>query len=53
MSTIPLCYWHHRSGRNDEQVVSRDQNQTRFERRYGKESWLLEQVRNMVKGEVT
>lgn len=46
--TLPLCFWHHRSGRNDEQVVSRDQNQRRFEARYGKESDLLEKVRQMV-----
>jgi len=46
--TIPLCYLHHRSGRNDEQVVSRDQSQRRFEARYGKEADLLEWVREQV-----
>jgi len=33
--TLPLCYWHHRSGRNDAEIVSRDQNRRRFEARYG------------------
>lgn len=46
--TLPLCFLHHRSGRNDELVVSRDQNQRRFEARYGKESDLLEKVRQLV-----
>lgn len=48
--TIPLCYWHHRSGRNDEEVVSRDQCVRRFEQRYGKESYLLEQTKKRVDG---
>lgn len=46
--TLPLCYTHHRSGRNDAQVVSRDQNQRRFEARYGREAELLEWVRAVV-----
>jgi hypothetical protein len=46
--TIPLCPLHHRSGRNDAEVVSRDQNQRRFEKRYGKESDLLEKTRELV-----
>jgi hypothetical protein len=46
--TIPLCPLHHRSGRNDAQVVSRDQNQRRFERRYGTEAYLLEKTRLFV-----
>ena len=44
-ATIPLCFNHHRSGRNDAKVVSRDQNQRRFEARYGKETYLLEQTK--------
>ena len=43
--TIPLCFNHHRSGRNDAEVVSRDHNQRRFEARYGSEIYLLEQTR--------
>lgn len=46
--TIPLCFLHHRSGRNDEEVVSRDHNAKRFEARYGKESWLLEQTKLLI-----
>ena len=46
--TIPLCYLHHRSGRNDAQATSRDQNQRRFELRYGTERELLEQTRALV-----
>jgi len=46
--TIPLCPTHHRSGRNDKEVVSRDQNQRRFEARYGTEKSLLEKTRQMV-----
>lgn len=47
--TIPLCYQHHRSGRNDKEIVSRDHNQRRFEARYGKEEWLLARTKEMVK----
>jgi hypothetical protein len=39
---LGLCFLHHRSGRCDEEVVSRDHNQRRFEARYGKEEWLQE-----------
>jgi hypothetical protein len=46
--TIPLCFLHHRSGRNDEEVVSRDQNQRRFEKRYGTEDSLLAETRDLV-----
>lgn len=46
--TLPLCPLHHRSGRNDEEVVSRDQNQRRFEARYGTEESLLTAVRKLV-----
>lgn len=38
--SIPLCPPHHRSGRNDARVVSRDQCQRRFEARYGTEAAL-------------
>jgi hypothetical protein len=46
--TLPLCFLHHRSGRNDEEVVSRDQNQRRFEKRYGSEESLLAKTRELV-----
>lgn len=38
---LGLCYWHHRSGRNDAECVSRDHNQRRFEARYMPEAELL------------
>lgn len=50
MFVLGLCFEHHRSGRNDEEVVSRDHNQKRFEARYGKESWLLEQTKRLIGG---
>lgn len=46
--TLPLCFEHHRSGRNDERVTSRDHNQRRFEARYGTEAGMLEEVRGLV-----
>lgn len=46
--SIPLCPMHHRSGRNDAEVVSRDQNQRRFEARYGTEESLLAKTRELV-----
>lgn len=46
--TIPLCFWHHRSKRDDDEVVSRDQNQRRFEERYGTEESLWEKTREMI-----
>ena len=52
MFTLPLCYQHHRSRRNDADVVSRDQNQRRFEARYGPEAELLAWVKDQIKGAV-
>ena len=46
--SIPLCFLHHRSGRDDEEVVSRDHNQKRFEARYGTEQSLLEKTKALV-----
>ena len=48
MFTLPLCYLHHRSGRDDDQVTSRDQSQRRFEARYGKEAALLIECQGLV-----
>jgi hypothetical protein len=45
---LPLCYDHHRSGRNDDEVVSRDHNQRRFEARNGTEADLLAQVWELI-----
>ena len=49
LSTIPLCKNHHRSGRNDEEIVSRHPHKRAFEKRYGTEAKLLELTRRMVK----
>jgi hypothetical protein len=46
--SIPLCYLHHRGGRNDDEVVSASQNKRRFEARYGSELELLERTRELV-----
>ena len=48
MFTIPLCPTHHRSGRDDDEVTSRDQSQRRFEKRYGTEQYLLAKTREFV-----
>jgi hypothetical protein len=48
MFVLGLCPTHHRSGRNDEEVVSRDQNRRRFEKRYGSEESLLARTRELV-----
>ena len=46
--SIPLCFQHHRGGRNDADVVSRDQTQRRFEMRYRSEAWLLAETQRRV-----
>ena len=43
--TIPLCPNHHRSGVNNSMYVSRHPWKSEFEKRYGTEMELLEQVR--------
>lgn len=48
MFTIPLCMLHHRGGRNDAELTSRDHSQRRFERRYGSEDYLLAKTREFV-----
>lgn len=45
LDTIPLCYLHHQSGRNDKQVVSRHPWRKQFEQRYGTEQELLNNLR--------
>lgn len=46
--SIPLCPPHHRGGRDDEEITSRDQCQRRFEKRYGSEDYLLAKTRELV-----
>ena len=45
---IPLCPTHHRSGLNNPQVVSRHPWRKEFERRYGPEMELFEQVKDLI-----
>jgi len=45
---LGLCPLHHRGGRNDAEVVSRDHSQRRFEARYGTEMSLLERTKALV-----
>lgn len=47
--TIPLCVSHHRAGICNGLFVSRHPYRREFERRYGTEQELLEQVRGLVK----
>lgn len=48
MFVLPLCFLHHRAGRDDSEAVSRDHNQRRFEARYGTEAELLAKCRQLV-----
>ena len=48
LHTIPLCPNHHRSGVNNEEYVSRHPWKREFEKRYGSEWNLYEQVKKMV-----
>lgn len=45
LHTIPLCYWHHRAGVNGDEYVSRHPWKKAFEKRYGSEWELYEQVK--------
>jgi hypothetical protein len=47
LHTIPLCEGHHRSGLNNEDVVSRHPWHREFERRYGSEEELLALTREL------
>jgi hypothetical protein len=49
MFVLGLCYNHHRAGRDDDQCVSRDHNQRRFEAAYGTEESLLAKTRELVR----
>jgi len=48
LKSIPLCYHHHRSGVDSEQVTSRHPFKGRFEDRYGSQLELLEWVRERI-----
>jgi hypothetical protein len=45
METIPLCPTHHRSGLNNDMVVSRHPYKREFEKRYGTENELFNQCK--------
>ena len=46
--TIPLCFLHHQSGRNDPECVSVHPYKAEFEKRYGKQAELLKQVQGLI-----
>tara|TARA_Y100000289_G_C3831139_1_gene103651 strand:- start:65 stop:364 length:300 start_codon:yes stop_codon:yes gene_type:complete len=46
--TIPLCYEHHRSGKDNILVTARHPHKFRFERRYGLERHLLEYCQELI-----
>jgi len=48
LETIPLCPAHHRSGLNNDVVVSRHPHKKGFEKRYGTENDLYEKTRSAV-----
>lgn len=48
LETIPLCYMHHRGGKDAPAFTSRHPHKARFEDRYGTETELLEYMRNEV-----
>lgn len=49
MFVLGLCVPHHRGGRDDDECVSRDHNQRRFEAAYGTEESLLAKTRELVR----
>ncbi len=46
--SIPLCMIHHRSGRNDDDAVSRHPWKKQFEIMYGKEDDLYEYTKSLI-----
>jgi len=46
--TIPLCYYHHQEGSNNEKYVSRHPWLSEFEERYGPEQDLLKEVNELI-----
>ena len=46
--TIPLCFEHHREGSNNNEWVSRHPWKKEFEKRYGSEWDLFEQVKRLI-----
>ena len=48
LSTIGLCYRHHREGVNNETYVSRHPFKAEFVKRYGTEAYLLEKTKELL-----
>jgi hypothetical protein len=48
MKVLPLCFDHHRGGKNVEPVISRHPWKKRFETAYGTEQELLEQISDIM-----
>ena len=48
LETIPLCYAHHRGGKDTPSWSSRHPYKSRFEQRYGTELELLDYTRNEI-----
>ena len=48
LMTIPLCYAHHRAGKDMGMLTSRHPNKHRFEERYGTEAELYELTKRKV-----
>ena len=48
MHILPLCFDHHRGGKDAEPIISRHPWKKRFEKAYGTEQELLNQVNGIV-----
>ena len=48
MHILPLCFDHHRGGKDAEPIISRHPWKKRFEKAYGTEQELLDQVNGIV-----
>ena len=48
LSTLPLCYRHHREGVKNDLYVSRHPFKTEFVKRYGTEMYLLQKVKEFL-----
>lgn len=46
--TIPLCYYHHMEGSDNDAYTSRHPFKSRFEERYGSEQYLLEETNKLL-----
>jgi len=48
LNSIPLCFYHHRGGQDNEMYTARHPFKKRFIDRYGTEEWLLDATQQMV-----